>query len=143
MHCDCCSLRIDAQMYPNVIPELQQRGILATTIFMQDGAPPHIGRCVKQLLQQQFTNDRIIARHFPISWPPRSPDLNPCDFWLWGYLKAIVYGDNITNLVKLKNAIHRHVRNISPDMLRSAVENAILRFNLLSENGGCHIEHAL
>lgn len=141
--CTVTAARLESMLRCFVIPELQQRGILDTTVFMQDGAPPHIGRCVKQLLQQHFTNDRIVARHFPIAWPPRSPDLNPCDFWLWGYLKSIVYGDNITNLVELKNAIHRHVRNISPDMLRSAVENAILRFNLLSENGGYHIEHAM
>ncbi|GBL84631.1 hypothetical protein AVEN_191091-1 [Araneus ventricosus] len=30
-----------------VIPELQQRGILDTMIFMQDGTPPHIGTCFK------------------------------------------------------------------------------------------------
>ena len=24
-------------------------------------------------------------------WPPQSPDLNPCDFYLWGYLKSVVY----------------------------------------------------
>ena len=59
------------------------------------------------------------------------------------YLKATVYGDNINNLAELKNVIHRHVRNIRPDMLRATVENALMRFNLLSENGESHIEHEL
>jgi hypothetical protein len=29
----------------------------------------------------------------PLKWPPRSPDLNPCDFWLWLWrmVKADVY----------------------------------------------------
>ena len=29
----------------------------------------------------------------PLKWPPRSPDLNPCDFWLllWRMVKADVY----------------------------------------------------
>jgi hypothetical protein len=22
-------------------------------------------------------------------WPPRSPDLTPCDFFLWGYVKEM------------------------------------------------------
>lgn len=141
--CTVTAARLASMLSRFVIPELQQRGILDTTIFMQDGAPPHIGTCVTQLLKQHFTNERIIGRTFPTSWPPRSPDLNPCDFWLWGYLKSTVYGDNPHNLAELKDAIHRHVRNIPPDMLRATVENAVLRFNLLSENGGRHIEHAL
>ena len=36
--------------------------------------------------------DRVISRK-PIrgrDWPARSPDLNPCDFCLWGYLKSKV-----------------------------------------------------
>ena len=32
-----------------------------------------------------------IGRGEPIPWPPRSPDLNPLDFYLWGHLKALVY----------------------------------------------------
>lgn len=24
-------------------------------------------------------------------WPPRSPDLTPCDFYLWGYIKEKVF----------------------------------------------------
>jgi len=25
------------------------------------------------------------------TWPPRSPDATPCDFYLWGYVKDQVY----------------------------------------------------
>jgi hypothetical protein len=27
----------------------------------------------------------------PITWPPRSPDLAPLDFFLWGYMQSLVY----------------------------------------------------
>jgi hypothetical protein len=27
-------------------------------------------------------------------WPAHSPDLNPCDFFFWGCLKAKVYNSN-------------------------------------------------
>lgn len=110
---------------------------------MQDGAPPHIARNVKQVLRRHFSDDRIISRHFPTAWPPRSPDLNPCDFWLWGYLKAMVYRDPITSLSDLKESIERHVRNIPQFMLLSTVEHAILRFQTVADNGGHHIEHVL
>ncbi|GBN95483.1 hypothetical protein AVEN_31596-1 [Araneus ventricosus] len=49
-----------------VIPELQQSGILDTTIFMQGrGSTSHLYLC--QLLMQHFTDDRIIDRNFPVS----------------------------------------------------------------------------
>ncbi|GFW24449.1 hypothetical protein TNCV_606901 [Trichonephila clavipes] len=38
------------------------------------------------------------------AWPPRSSDLNPSDFWLWGYLKAMVYRDPLTFLSDLKES---------------------------------------
>ncbi|GFV60861.1 hypothetical protein TNCV_924751 [Trichonephila clavipes] len=31
-----------------------------TTMFMQDGAPPHRASCVKQVLRRHFADDRII-----------------------------------------------------------------------------------
>ncbi|GBM43708.1 hypothetical protein AVEN_60513-1 [Araneus ventricosus] len=74
--------------------ELQQRNRLQDTIFMQNGAPPHIHRSVKQVSPQTFTNERVISRGFPTAWPPRWPDLTPCDFWLWGFVKDQVYREH-------------------------------------------------
>ncbi|GBO16540.1 hypothetical protein AVEN_150120-1 [Araneus ventricosus] len=54
-----------------LIPALQQRGCVDSTIFMQDGAPPHIATLVKQLSNLHFGNDRIISRHFSTAWPRR------------------------------------------------------------------------
>jgi hypothetical protein len=34
---------------------------------------------------------RWIGRGGPTAWPARSPDLNSCDYYLWGYMKAKVY----------------------------------------------------
>ncbi|GBN64344.1 hypothetical protein AVEN_108990-1 [Araneus ventricosus] len=48
-----------------LIPALQQRGCVDTTIFMQDGTPPHISTPVKQLMNLHFGNDRINNRDFP------------------------------------------------------------------------------
>ena len=37
-----------------VILALQARRCVTATIFMQDGAPPHIARCLNQLLRHHF-----------------------------------------------------------------------------------------
>ena len=60
-------------------------------IFQRDGAPPHYGTVVREWLNEKFVG-RWIGRRGRIEWPPRSPDLSPCDFFLWGVLKERVYG---------------------------------------------------
>ncbi|GFX41555.1 transposable element tc3 transposase [Trichonephila clavipes] len=126
-----------------IIPDLQARQCLSRIIFMQDGAPPHITRCVTEVLKHHFTEERVISRQFRHLWPPRSPDLSPCDFWLWGHLKQLVSCDQPKTLPYLKDSISRHVLNISQNTLRSTVEHAILRFQIVAENDGHHVEHLL
>jgi hypothetical protein len=41
---------------------------------------------------------RWIGRGGSITWPPRSPDLTPLDFFLWGYAKNIVYQVKINDI---------------------------------------------
>ncbi|GFV87672.1 uncharacterized protein TNCV_779561 [Trichonephila clavipes] len=84
------------------------------------------------------------SRAFPTAWSPRSPDLNPCDFWLWGYLKNLVYRGRLITLADLKDSITLHVRSISVDQLRSAVEQTLHRLQILHLEEGNHIEqHSL
>ncbi|GBM51964.1 hypothetical protein AVEN_194259-1 [Araneus ventricosus] len=135
--------RYESLLCNQLIPELQQRGCVDSTIFMQDGAPPHIATPVKQLLNLHFGNDRIISRYFPTAWQPRSPDLNPWDLCLWGYLKDEEYGGPIANLAEFKNRITQHIHNINTEALRSVVEHAALRFQPIGENCGQHFEHFL
>lgn len=124
-----------------VVPALRQRGCLANTIFMQDGATAHTARRVKTLIHQNFPDERVISRTFPIAWPARSPDLNPCDFWLWGFLKDRVYHGHVTNEADLKASIVRNVSLIPTDMLRAAIDNAVVRFQHIVDRQGMHIEH--
>lgn len=89
-------------------------------IFMQDGAPPHIFNPVKQFLRNTF-GDRIISRQFPVIWPARSPDLNPADLWLWGYLKERVFLTKPNSIDQLKESITQNIAAIPADLLRAAV----------------------
>jgi len=42
-------------------------------------------------------------------WPARSPDLNPCDFYLWGNLKDKVYRTKPHTEEELKENIRREI----------------------------------
>ena len=57
--------------------------------FMQDGAPPHTSRENINVLQRCFPS-KVISGRGDIQWPPRSPDITPCDFLLCGHLRAKV-----------------------------------------------------
>jgi transposase len=55
--------------------------------FIQEGAGPHFSKVVTNLLNNRYPK-RWIGRGSKFQfWPARSPDLTPCDFFLWGYLK--------------------------------------------------------
>ena len=54
-----------------------------------------------------------------LKWPPRSPDLTPCDFFLWGYVKGLVYVPPLpTNVVELKQRISSALETVTEDMLQ-------------------------
>ena len=46
-------------------------------------------------------------------WPPRSPDLNPLDYFLQGYLKSKEYNSLPTTLDDLKENIAREIQKIN------------------------------
>jgi len=64
-----------------------------------------------------------VSRSGDIGWPARSPDLTPCVFFLWGYLKAKVYARRPGTIEQLKEAIRQEVAVIPPAMTRKAMDN--------------------
>ncbi|GFX17299.1 uncharacterized protein TNCV_3553061 [Trichonephila clavipes] len=110
---------------------------------MQNGATPPIVRQVKALLSANFGDNRVISRHFPDAWPSRSPELNPCDFWLWGFLKDRVYSGGIRTLPDLKASIIRLVAEILRELLLATIENAIIRFQHVIDVNRAHIVRIL
>ena len=70
----------------------KKRGLVKNSHFMQDGAAPHRTPEVFAALHKVY-DTRVIGLGYPkferggLEWPPYSPDLNSCDFFLWGYIK--------------------------------------------------------
>ena len=79
--------------------------------FQQDGATAHTSRRSLSLLREMFPG-HVISLRDDIGWPPRSPALTLCDFFLWGYLKAKVYEQCPLTLEGLKEAIRQEVAAI-------------------------------
>jgi hypothetical protein len=72
--------------------------------YMHDGAPAHFSRAAQYVLNNTY-QDRRIGRGGPNAWPPRSADLNPLDFYLWGHLKTLVYAAPVDNEEALNHRI--------------------------------------
>ncbi|GFV83324.1 uncharacterized protein TNCV_1900501 [Trichonephila clavipes] len=62
--------------------------------FQHDGAPAHFSADVRSALDTAYPG-RWIGRDGPVNWPARSPDLSCLDFFLWGYVKSLVYASPI------------------------------------------------
>ncbi|GFV43182.1 hypothetical protein TNCV_4174311 [Trichonephila clavipes] len=97
------------------IPELNNHDVQELW-FQQDGATCHTARATIDLLKDTF-GDRLISRFGPVNWPPRSCDLTPLDYFLWGYVKSLVYADKPQTLDHLEDNIRRVIADIRPQML--------------------------
>ncbi|GFV85553.1 uncharacterized protein TNCV_3773771 [Trichonephila clavipes] len=71
------------------IPELKNHDVQELWL-QQDGATCHTARATIDLLKDTF-GDHLISRFGPVNWPPRSCDLTPLDYFLWGSRKCLAY----------------------------------------------------
>jgi hypothetical protein len=108
------------RMYNWLMPQLMEES--EGFIFQQDGAPPHFHRAVRANLNEHLSN-RWIGRagHADsalMKWPPRSPDLTPCDLILRGHIKDLVYVPPSPRYIdELKRRISKAAASVTADML--------------------------
>ena len=78
----------------------------------------------------------------PRTWPARSPDLTPCDYFLWGYVKDNVFvPPQPVSLPDLKNRITAAVETITPDLLSRVWQELDYRLDVCRVTKDAHIEH--
>jgi hypothetical protein len=121
------------------IPLLRRLGILKKIFFQQDGAPPHYALDVRSYLNKTF-GDEWMGRGGPNSWPPRSPDLTPLDFYLWGYVKSKVYATKPRDLKELKERITTTIQGIPQQHLHNVIASFQHRVQHCIDRDGGHVE---
>ena len=104
----------------------------------------HYAVIVQNRLNEKL-NGRWIGRRGAIEWPARSPDLTPCDFFLWGYLKNKVYGQRIRDIHHLKERITHFVNELNTDkeLLRRVCRSVAARIEDCIAAKGDHFERTL
>jgi hypothetical protein len=115
-----------------------------TMVFQNDGAPCHYATQVRRHLDQTYPN-RWIGRRGPIAWPPRSPDLNPIDFFIWGYFKEITYAREASSEEELRTKIREAETTVknNREAFRHLKHNFLRRCRLCISVGGRNFENLL
>ncbi|GFS57726.1 endothelin-converting enzyme homolog [Trichonephila clavipes] len=106
--------------------------------FQHDGATCHTARATIDLLKDTF-GDRLISRFGPVNWPARSCDLTPLDYFLWGYVKSLVYADKPQTLDHLEDNTLRVIADIRPQMLEKVIESWTSRLDYIRATNGSHM----
>ena len=127
------------QMLRTIFPEDGEE-VNSRCIFMQDGAPAHTSRMAMEFLEEKFPG-RLISNKSDFIWPPRSPDLNPCDFFLWGYMKEELHRAQPVNTTEVKGLIREFMLGLTEELLRRVTEQFLSRVRRCIEVRGGVFEY--
>jgi hypothetical protein len=106
--------------------------------FQQDGATAHTAQNSMAVIRGMFPQH--VTSHFgDVEWPPRSPDLSACDFFLWGYLKEKVYAHCPHTIQELKDCIQEEIQRIPVNMLRRVMDNVRQCAEMCLTSNGAHL----
>jgi hypothetical protein len=111
-----------------LVPHLLATGFpLQTQWFVQDGARQHTVTVVLDFLHDTF-DLHVISNRVPDcfacgqNWPPNNPDLNPRDYFLWGFLKETILfyflQKKPQTIMELRALIIQACSEITEDMCR-------------------------
>ncbi|KAJ8937532.1 hypothetical protein NQ318_000358 [Aromia moschata] len=81
-------------------------------LHLLDGAHIHNAVIVRNWLSENFPNCWL-GRSSLIRWPPRSPDITPLDFFLWGTIKNKVYATKPQTREELSDCIREACQSIT------------------------------
>ena len=131
---------VNAEYYKEVLrtklrPAIRKKrlGLLESgVILLHDNARPHVAATVKTLLDDYGWE---ILQH-----PAYSPDLSPCDFWLFGRMKALLRGRRFTTEEDVNLETKRALRSVAEGGVRDGVFGLLKRWERCVRDDGWYIE---
>ena len=113
-----------------------------TLFWQQARALSHWFRRARDFLDLHF-GSQWTGRGGPVAWPPRSPDLTPCDYHLWSHIRHLVFRETARNIDHLKERFQSTVMEIDNDCRKTAIANFSLRMRHRAERRGDHVENLI
>jgi len=105
--------------------------------------PPFSHECtgVFNRVQQRWIGRAAKGDNQLLPWPPLSPDLTSCDFFLWRFVKDSVYVPPLPmSLKELRDRITHALQTITADMLHRVWDEFDYRVDVCRVTQGAHIE---
>ena len=103
-------------------------------VLQQDCAPAHRKKDVIEWVAKKG------AKTLP-KWPPTSPDLNVCDYFLWSVMQKYVDDQNPKDEEELQTAIIGAAKSLTQDKITRAIRQFPRRLELCIKAGGGRFEH--
>jgi len=101
-------------------------------ILHQDNAPAHSALSVKRFLAKNRTP---VLQH-----PPYSPDLAPCDFWLFPKLKSALKGTHFESVEAVKTKTTEVLKTLQEKDFQHCFNQWKIRMERCVKHGGEYIE---
>ena len=87
------------------------------------------------IMKEQTTSDqgRVVSHKTDFPWPPKSPDLNPLDFYVWGFAEK----EDCDKQPKSFNQLNLIVENFAREIPRATLFNVADNFRTREQNFAC------
>ncbi|KAI6655666.1 Transposase [Oopsacas minuta] len=123
------------QVLPNLIKNIEKyrpkTGIRGMKILI-DNASSHSAKLSKDFLDVEGLE---LLPH-----PPYSPDLAPCDIWLFPKLKIYLQGKDFNTLQALRTGLYQYFKSIPEEEYRNVFYKWVERLKLCVSAGGDYFE---
>jgi hypothetical protein len=126
------------QIFNEFVNQLTDDG-LTTGHYHQDGATCHTSNASLREIES-FIKTELSRKNL---WPPRSPDLTPAFFFIWGLLKSKLYKITPRTLEQLKDTIRQEIEAVNINNLEIVFQNLEKHIQVCLDVKGDHFQHRL
>ena len=104
-------------------------------VYQQDSAPSHKAKETQQWLRENVPGFITVKE-----WPPYSPNLNPLDYTVWGYIESIACAKPHESVESLKKSIQKALDDMPDDMVKLMVDTWPGKLQACIDSEGGYIE---
>ena len=119
-------------IYTILTEDLGKRKVFARFVPHQLNAPPHKNKKVNEFLMKK----RICV----MDYPPYSPDLSPCDYFLFPKLKTKMKGAFYDDIPAIQAAVTEVLKNIPINDIKKSMHALVDRSKRCIESNGTYFE---
>ena len=92
---------------------------------------------------RSYTRCFAPSRKADVVWPPRSCNLTPLDYYLWGTVKDKCYADKPETINALKESIREAIGEIQLHTIDNVLKNWTDRVGYCMASGGSHLNEII